>query len=97
VRTASDHHHPSRKIDQPVGDRSIVVHGDIKGIASTGDYAFNVVHAEGGFAETLSVLELPLRTPPVLPAPTGPDPVGREELVERVLGQLTDGVARRRT
>jgi hypothetical protein len=76
---------------QSVGDRSVVVRGDNQGIVSTGDYAFNVVYAEGDFVQTPSVMELPLREPPELPQSSVTELFGRQELVEQVAQQLTDG------
>ena len=71
--------------------RSIEIHGDNTGIVSTGDYAFNVVYTEGGFAETQSVMELPLREPPALPFRTPVKLFGRDVIVGQVTDKLTGG------
>lgn len=73
---------------------SVVVGGDNHGIISTGHHAINVIHDERGFVELPSLLDLPLREPPVLsaaPAPAGL--FGRDEIVAQVFGQLTGGIS----
>ncbi|WP_336051671.1 hypothetical protein [Streptomyces sp. CA2R101] len=80
---------PARSDDR----RSVVVHGDVRGNVSTGDYTLNVVYVDGKFVETESVLELPLREPPPLRAPARADLFGRDEIVERTVRQLTGGTS----
>jgi hypothetical protein len=80
-------------LDAEQGGRSVVVHGDNQGIVSTGDYAFNVIYAEGRFVETHSLSELPVREAPLLTAPTAAEPYGRDAIVEQVCGQLSEGTS----
>ncbi|HWM38430.1 MAG TPA: hypothetical protein VNS49_15065, partial [Streptomyces sp.] len=76
-----------------LGGRSVVVHGDNQGIVSTGAFAFNVIYAEGRFVETHNVRELPVREAPLLSAPARTDLFGRDEIVQRVCGQLAEGTS----
>ncbi|MFF2810834.1 hypothetical protein ACFVT2_27395 [Streptomyces sp. NPDC058000] len=70
----------------------MVIEGDNRGIVSTGDNAFNVVYAEGGFVETASVMELSLREPPELPVLSARSELfGRDAMVEPVAEQLVAG------
>ncbi|MFI0716334.1 hypothetical protein ACH4SK_38205 [Streptomyces inhibens] len=85
--------HMSQDPARSGAERSIVVHGDVQGNVSTGDYTLNVIYADGKFVETESVLELPLREPPPLRAPAPADLFGRDEIVEQAFRQLTEGTS----
>lgn len=79
--------------EQPPNGPAIVVHGDNHGIVSGGDHTINVLVDGGRLVEVDSLLDLPLREPPVLPAPAGVRLFGRDRLVDRVLAQLAEGTS----
>ncbi|WP_328382755.1 hypothetical protein OHS81_04825 [Streptomyces sp. NBC_00400] len=85
--------HMSQDPARSAARRSVVVHGDVQGNVSTGDYTLNVVYVDGKFVETESVLELPLREPRPLRAPARADLFGRDELVAQTFRQLTEGTS----
>ncbi|MET9772945.1 hypothetical protein ABZ023_01605 [Streptomyces sp. NPDC006367] len=72
---------------------AVTVAGNVEGVVSTGDHA-TIVVADGNRAlrviETSSLLERPLRPPAPLPEPAPEKLFGRDEIVERVLAQLTE-------
>ncbi|MGX9229280.1 hypothetical protein ACWV95_29735 [Streptomyces albus] len=70
-----------------------MVQGDVRGIVSQGDHSINVLVEDGRLVEADSLLDLPLREPRVLTAPARLRLFGRDELVERVVAQLTDGTS----
>ncbi|MGW5016642.1 AAA family ATPase [Streptomyces cacaoi] len=70
-----------------------VLHGDNKGNISTGANTINVVCTEQGLIETDSLTELPLREAPLLAAPATLRLSGRDDLVTRVVAQLTNGTS----
>jgi hypothetical protein len=80
-----------RPVEGESGDRSVTVHGDNKGIVSTGDFAFNVCYVDGRYVETGSLRELPVQAAPLLAAPARAELFGRDGLVEDVCGQLAEG------
>jgi hypothetical protein len=85
---------PLPREPEPSGaERSITVHGDVNGNVSTGDHTINISYVDEKFVETQSVLELPLREAPPLRAPAHATLFGRDEIVERAFGQLTDNTS----
>ncbi|QHC26451.1 ATP-binding protein [Streptomyces sp. GS7] len=70
-----------------------MVHGDVHGIVSTGDYPINVNYVDGRFVQTQSVLELPLRDASVLAAPAPAPLFGRDDIVEQVGRELAGGTS----
>ncbi|MFI1200715.1 hypothetical protein ACH4VR_14910 [Streptomyces sp. NPDC020883] len=70
-----------------------MVHGDVHGIVSTGNFAFNVSYSDGRFVQTHSVLELPLHEAPVLAAPAPTRLFGRDDIVAQAAWELAEGTS----
>ncbi|WP_077796887.1 ATP-binding protein [Streptomyces sp. JHA26] len=72
---------------------TLTIMGNVEGVVSAGDNATIVVVGDDGAPRVIeagSLLRLPLRTPVPLPEPAPENLFGRDEVVERVLAQLTE-------
>lgn len=69
----------------------VVVHGDVKGIVTTGSHSINVIYDGNALVEINSLRDLTPQQPPLLPAAGRSKLFGRDALVEDVIAQLDGG------
>lgn len=72
-------------------DAKVVVHGDVKGIVTTGSHNINVIYDGNALVEITSLRGLTPHEPPLLPAAGRSELFGRGTLVDDVVAQLGGG------
>ncbi|MEV0375392.1 hypothetical protein AB0I10_37465 [Streptomyces sp. NPDC050636] len=72
-------------------DVKVVVHGDVKGIVTTGSHTINVIYDGNALVEITSLRDLTPHQPPLLPAAGRSKLFGRGALVDDVVAQLGGG------
>ncbi|MFF4520295.1 hypothetical protein [Streptomyces bluensis] len=70
---------------------AVVVHGDVKGIVTTGSHTINVIYDGNALVEITSLRDLTPQQPPPLPAAGRNKLFGRDALVNDVVAQLIGG------
>lgn len=69
----------------------VVVHGDVKGIVSTGSHSINVIYDGNALVEITGLRDITPHQPPLLPAAGRSKLFGRGTLVNDVVAQLDRG------
>ncbi|MDQ0780111.1 hypothetical protein QF026_008577 [Streptomyces aurantiacus] len=85
---------PTATGDRATADRDhakVVVHGDVKGIVTTGSYTVNVIYDGNALVEITSLRDLTPHQPPLLPTAGRSKLFGRDALVDDVVAQLDGG------
>ncbi|MET9833701.1 hypothetical protein ABZ078_31365 [Streptomyces sp. NPDC006385] len=73
------------------GDAKVVVHGDVRGIVTTGSHTINVIYDGKALVEITNLRDLTPHQPPPLPSAGRSKLFGRGTLVDDVVAQLGGG------